>query len=605
MGQYQKSIEKEILKHDTDLRNMGPTWKYKAEREALRNNLREVSLNALAEELNRLTDFQFAFDYAKKSKEEIAKLTQATEAQLTQINVKLAQLRKDAQALQSQIDSYDDLLNVTEEKRLMQYVSDPTKTVTVKDIARMKVEEYKEELAGKSHSELLQLVIQKFKSEPNRFPKWLQYMVIHFSGMRYASAHGSWADPKDLLANLRILAINKELKTMNENAIEILCHEKVEMYESTATSMLMQTKTKLSLTSDSEWKQRVNDHIKRIKRALEINSTSYQRSALINLRIDENNYEIDQLKPEEIYGALLAYQDDLPDWMWREIVKLTDLRVNLVNDPDWEKPSPNQQAQLYNKQDQEFRQLLNDWKQKFVTGWREEHDRSDKLVVSRAVCNEVAEHIQHLRGHTPPGGLTPKPGWYQSNESKNPGKAYFVKPVDVNDFKQGASILWLRFVRKEPNAWQMAHPLSTKRGGVGLIPFTFTGKRSSLPGKTSPWQYNLGGPIIRTRTLVNEKGMGARQMEWLRWMHEATVVEVAETADGTVVLTFETALPSDDPRMSSIGVFKHYLSELLSDREEDSYYRAFVGYIPEGQVPADNLKDMLDWDKILYKPQNV
>jgi len=367
----------------------------------------------------------------------------------------------------------------------------------------------------------------------------------------------------------------------------------------------VQTKTRLSLTSDPEWKQRINDHIKRIKRALEINSTSYQRSGLINLRIDENNYEIDQLKPEEIYGALLAYRDDLPDWMWREIVRLTDLRVNLVNDPDWEKPSPYQQAQLYNKQDQEFRQLLNDWKQKFVTGWREEHDRSDKLVVSRAVCNEVAEHIQHLRGHTPPGGLTPKPKWYQGNESKDPGKAYFVKPIDANDFKPGASILWLRFVRKEPNAWQVANPLFTKRGGVGLLPPTFTGKRASLPGKTSPWQYNLGGPIIRTRTLVNEKGMGARQMEWLRWMHEATVVEVAETADGTVVLTFETALPSDDPRLSSIGVFKHYLSEILSDRDEDNYYRAFVGYTPEGQVPADNLKDMLDWDKILYKPQNA
>jgi hypothetical protein len=30
-------------------------------------------------------------------------------------------------------------------------------------------------------------------------------------------------------------------------------------------------------------------------------------------------------------------------------------------------------------------------------------------------------------------------------------------------------------------------------------------------------------------------------------MHEATVAEVAETADGPVVLTFKTALPYDDP----------------------------------------------------------
>jgi hypothetical protein len=76
---------------------------------------------------------------------------------------------------------------------------------------------------------------------------------------------------------------------------------------------------------------------------------------------------------------------------------------------------------------------------------------------------------------------------------------------------------------------------------------------------------------------------------------------VAETAEGTVVLTFETALPSDDPRLSSIGVFKHRLSSLLSDGEEDFYNRSFVGYVPEGKLPIENLNDMLDWNKILYK----
>jgi hypothetical protein len=76
---------------------------------------------------------------------------------------------------------------------------------------------------------------------------------------------------------------------------------------------------------------------------------------------------------------------------------------------------------------------------------------------------------------------------------------------------------------------------------------------------------------------------------------------MADTADGKIVLTFETALPSDDPRLSSIGVFKHNLSSLLMDGEEDTYNRPFVGFIPEGKVPEENLKDMLDWDKILYR----
>jgi hypothetical protein len=176
-------------------------------------------------------------------------------------------------------------------------------------------------------------------------------------------------------------------------------------------------------------------------------------------------------------------------------------------------------------------------------------------------------------------------------ESTTP-QAYFVKPASGDDLKTGASILWLRFVRKEPNAWQVAQHITTKKGGHGLLPATF--------GK-SGWAYNRGGPITRTRTVTNEKGASARQMEWLRWIHEATVVEVAETAEGTVVLTFETALPSDDPRLSSIGVFKHRLSDLLSDGEEDYYNRSFVGYVPEGKLPIENLNDMLDWNKVLHR----
>jgi hypothetical protein len=41
-------------------------------------------------------------------------------------------------------------------------------------------------------------------------------MVVHFSGMRYASAHGSWADPKDLLAQLRMADVQKEVAALTD-----------------------------------------------------------------------------------------------------------------------------------------------------------------------------------------------------------------------------------------------------------------------------------------------------------------------------------------------------------------------------------------------------
>jgi hypothetical protein len=43
------------------------------------------------------------------------------------------------------------------------------------------------------------------------------------------------------------------------------------------------------------------------------------------------------------------------------------------------------------------------------------------------------------------------------------------------------------------------------------------------------------------------------------------------------------------------------LSWHLSDGTEDAYNRSFVGYVPEGQVPMEHLKTMLDWNKILLK----
>jgi hypothetical protein len=75
-------------------------------------------------------------------------------------------------------------------------------------------------------------VYQRFKKEPKRYPLWLQYMVVHFSGMRYASAHSSWADPKDLLIRLRGSNVDKDLKKLDDAEIEKRCREKIIAYES-------------------------------------------------------------------------------------------------------------------------------------------------------------------------------------------------------------------------------------------------------------------------------------------------------------------------------------------------------------------------------------
>jgi len=155
------------------------------------------------------------------------------------------------------------------------------------------------------------------------------------------------------------------------------------------------------------------------------------------------------------------------------------------------------------------------------------------LIVGSAVCNETAEHCQHMRGHLPPGGLTPKAPWYLKNEKdgKLPGnpRPYFTRPKALADFTVGASILWLRFVNEEPNAWQIAGPLVTKDGD-GLIPAEF--KQRKAANAIGVWTYTEGDMVKRTRTNLDANKQKVTQVQWLRWFHEATVAEVAETVDG-------------------------------------------------------------------------
>jgi hypothetical protein len=293
-------------------------------------------------------------------------------------------------------------------------------------------------------------------------------------------------------------------------------------------------------------------------------------------------------------------EKNFPDWMWKEIVRLTDLRVKEVNSREWEKLTKDEQDEKNEARYAEFRAIMNKWKQDHLTGWREEHDQSNRLIVTRSVCNEVAEQIQHLRGHSPSGGLTGIVDWYMKivKEEKVPGdpRPYFafVKKGTESYYREGANILWLRFVHELPNQWRVAKPLEIN--GDRLIPESYRSKE----GKPDEWTYFEGSAITRKRTRTLEKRL-VKDEQWLRWMHAATVAKVAETADGPVVLTFETALPYDDPSVSAVGVFKHDLQNLMWDGGEENYNGSFIAFLPQGEIPVSDLEEMLDWNKILRR----
>jgi hypothetical protein len=559
--------------------------------------LKGAGLKAVEMELDKLSDYHAALEYAKKPKTELTRMIQDKQKELQRKQESIAKLQEQVSAAEKDLSARQSVLNMSEVDYLVRFV--PDQPITVKDIVRGKIEQYKtslEQKMDKSRSEeevqqdFLEEIVRLFIEKPGDFPLWLQYMVVHFSGMRYATAHGSWADPKDLLKSLHTSALEKEFKGLDDNAVEGLCDQRLAAYESPNPA----TSPRLALSTDEKLKAKIATHLKRLRLPYS------KRNALFELLVDEENYETDSLSPAEALEELQVRKDSFPEWMWKEITRLTELRVQEAKDPNWNKLTSDEQEQKNEARYAELRTTMNKWKQDNLTGWREEHDRSNRLIVTSSVCNEVAEQVLHLRGHSPSGGLTGLVDWYmkmvRDEKAQGDPKRYFVfaKPGSEDSCKQGTTILWLRFVHEQPNPWRVAKPLATQQGDR-LIPDAYRQKKGP-----EDWTYFEGSEIRRTRQRLVDKRKVTDQ-QWLRWMHAATVAKVGETAEGPVVLTFETALPYDDPSVSAVGVFKHHLPNLMYDGGEENYFGAFLAYVPEADVPVKDLEEMLDWNRILRR----
>jgi hypothetical protein len=480
----------------------------------------------------------------------------------------------------------------TEEEFLVNY--DPKVPVTVKDIVRLKVEQYVKTLDGKDQYQLLADIRARFEKEPKRFPLWLQYMIVHFSGMRYKSAHGSWADPKDLLVRLRVEEVKKAQAALSDADVAAKCAEKVAQYEGNDAN-----KPALAKATDKTWKDKVALHMQGVK----ANGPKTKRAGLAGLVEEEARYEFMTMTTEQASAKLEAMKSQLPAWAWKMIVMLTQLRTNHATADGWETFTPEEDKIRF--ADTSLYPVFSKWASDNIGMWRPEHGRSQELIVTRAVCNETAEHAQHIRGHLPPGGLTDNAARYVKLAAEKTPGCYFIHPTGAENYTQGASIFWLRYVNSEPSVWQIPKPTQDSNG-VGLVPGEFLGKRAqpkggkNAPAPAAPWEYK-GGGMTRSRTVVGADKKKSTQTQWLRWIHEATTIEVVDTADGTYVYTFETSLPDDFRGTSCLGVFRNSLRWNLDDGAEDNYNRSFVGYAPEGQVPLEKVKPLMDWNRIILK----
>ena len=525
----------------------------------------ESALPMVLEEMEKLRQFDETYDKLEKPKLEWYRLTKA-----------------------------DPNYTVTEAEFLVNY--DPKVPVTVREIVRLKAEQYAKTLEGRDQYQLLAEIRARFEKEPQRFPPWLQYMVVHFSGMRYKSAHGSWADPDDLLLRLQAAELKKQQAALSDADVALKCKEKIAQYDTGFTG----ARPNLASATEKVWKDRIAMHMQGVK----ANGPQSRRIGLYGLAEEEVRYEYMSMTTDQAIAKLEAMKDKLPPWAWKWIVMLTQMRVNHVKAGGWE--TFTQEEDKVRFADNVLYPIFSKWASDNIGNWRPEHGRTHELIVTRAVCNETAEHVQHMRGHLPPGGLTDNAArYFKLFKAKTPG-VKFIRPTGAEHYIPGASIFWLRFVNNQPSQWQVARGVEDENG-AGLLPGEFLGKRpqaktgKNAPPSTAPWNYKLGETITRSRTTVDAQKKTVTQNQWLRWIHEATVIEVVDTADGIYVYTFETSLPDDFRGTSCLGVFRNSLNWNLSDGTEDGYNRSFTGFVPDGQVPVEHLKSMLDWNQILLK----
>lgn len=552
--------------------------------------------------------------------------------------------------------------------------------VTPRIAARWLLNQYRQRLEGLDQEALLKLALERIDHQPERFPGWLKYMVIHFSGMRYKSAHGSWADPRLLLEKI----LEDELEGQILGSAE-------EQIRQTAAEFLVGLQISLAAAADEIEKNRLNRWIQKlaildttrqevfrsqpawealfdelrlvekkipasqapggssaapdpqplpaleaqrqqllqqigaakaaeIKKRLEA-ALYWLRKNILAYRLEGLHDQVARMGDAEVLSELTVRKARIPHWAWDEIVRRTDLRL-LVNDPGWETPTPQEQQEKFRPDpaNQRWRQLLSDWETKDITAWRAKNAQDLSLIVTRAVCNEISEHIQHGRGRTPPGGLTAKPLWYLANQDILPGKAFFKQPTQASDFLPGASLLFLGWVNSKPHAWAIASPLrqfallmpdgqpfrSGRKDPKGVYQYQLAGNeiyRTSqvsvevtppppIPPagiKTRPKQVRKGNKTSPNAAIERSKTQPKKlrkqlQTEWLRWTHEATVVEVAEMIDGINVLTFETG---------EIGLNIRPLNRLIQE------WDVYIGYIPPADSERRELAGFLDPAKLL------
>jgi hypothetical protein len=489
-------------------------------------------------------------------------------------------------------------------------------------------------------------VLDRFDADPSfsRYPDWLRYMVLHLSGMRYQSAHGSWAPAVALVNTLKRDQLKSSVARMprgelakrsaaadleGEAELATLDPKKdrrraaaLKARHAVFAALDPETEKILgkvgtvdrdrylelvrldAVRAEIDRKFKVEKDPKRYQVLLDVYDDvlvamaeieSQLGSKLKKVQVVEGKtreallqYELEKglaALPKDEYGTLwvlkkMRDEGSLPEFVWREIVRKTPLKHDQAG-RDWESVTA-LEKESRNRNDETTRRWVEIMKKWTVdsTAWREKHGTDLSLVPIRAVCDQVAEVSQHVRGIKPTPGIGQKAAWYAT-----PGAATTFGTLDADSqLKPGASLMFLEWAAPEPT-----EPVHIVRHDKGY-PLRNEDKETLFDGfvDSKGWKYSFlaDGRVSRSKQEVIGSTMDPQIppptrtiTEWIQWKHEAVVVE-PDLASGRILM-FETG---------PIGL------RVRSVKGTVGGWNVYVGFAPGGNAPAavrDFLKDIL------------
>lgn len=322
-------------------------------------------------------------------------------------------------------------------------------------LQQWRLKRYRDLLISMDHTALLVEVKKVFENQAARgfFPDWMQYAIIHFSGMRYASAHGTWEEnPQELLFILKDIEIDHAVdenanKVRGEALLEMSSKEAQKIFSFEAVKKQLRGKDlaaleklipiaaslkeqyiELARAQDEARVKEASEKITTLEEEAEtllgefspavrkkiIALREKDKQALITRFREKSKAKLKALSTAQVLTILKKMRDDgqIPDYAWDEITSFTELRIEMPADRLVPKKNKGlKDMSITPKVDPaeftRWKNILKLWyKKSDSTAWRKGHAKTLNVsIVTSLVCDQIGSMVQHARGLEPAGGL--------------------------------------------------------------------------------------------------------------------------------------------------------------------------------------------------------